>query len=306
MNVTIVGAGSIGLLIAAFSSKVGHKVTLITNRESQAQILNEKGLIFKTNQGTVEKYRIEAVAVKEIETIRTDCVIFAVKSYHLKQVLDRLSGSIQAKAVLFVQNGMSHIECLSLFNHEEIGLAVVEHGAMRLEDNLVSHTGVGRINWSIFQGSKEDSVLPNFFSKSEDVNFPFYHKKDWQKMLQTKLLVNVAINPLTALLQVKNGALLTNDSYYKLMSEIVRETVQVLGMNGKQGLEKVIEVCQATKENESSMLRDRAKGQKTELEAIVGYVIRKANEQSQSVPSLFFLYEAIKGIEQQSFRGAGQ
>ncbi|WP_413380003.1 2-dehydropantoate 2-reductase [Alkalihalobacillus sp. 1P02AB] len=306
MNVTIVGAGSIGLLIAAFSSKVGHNVTLITKRESQAQILNEKGLIFKTKQGVIDKYHIKAISVKGIETIRADCVIFAVKSYHLKRVLDHFQGTIQSKAVLFVQNGMAHIEYLSLFNDEEIGLAVVEHGAMRLEDNFVSHTGVGRMNWSTFQGSKSGSVLTNFFSGNVDVSFPFYYEKDWQKMLQTKLLVNVAINPLTALLQVKNGALLTNDSYYKLMSEIVRETVQVLGMNYKQGLEKVTEVCQITKENESSMLRDRTKGQKTELEAIVGYVVRKAYEQSQSVPSLFFLYEAIKGIEQQSLRGSSQ
>ena len=40
--------------------------------------------------------------------------------------------------------------------------------------------------------------------------FPVQIETDWEEIMHKKLVVNVCINPLTALLGVKNGELITN------------------------------------------------------------------------------------------------
>ena len=45
------------------------------------------------------------------------------------------------------------------------------------------------------------------------------------------------------------------------------------------------------------MLADVRANRQTEINAIVGYVLEEAKEQQQSVPTLRFLFNAIKGME---------
>ena len=45
------------------------------------------------------------------------------------------------------------------------------------------------------------------------------------------------------------------------------------------------------------MLADVRASRQTEVNAIVGYVLEEAKEQQRSVPTLRFLFDAIKGME---------
>ena len=56
-------------------------------------------------------------------------------------------------------------------------------------------------------------------------------------------------------------------------------------------------ICEKTSHNTSSMLADVRANRQTEVNAIVGYVLEEAKEQQQSVPTLRFLFNAIKGME---------
>ena len=48
--------------------------------------------------------------------------------------------------------------------------------------------------------------------------------EDMEPVVWGKLIINAAINPLTALLRVKNGDLLTNPAARALMNELASET----------------------------------------------------------------------------------
>lgn len=106
-----------------------------------------------------------------------------------------------------------------------------------------------------------------------------------QKRLWKKLIVNCAINPLTALNNIKNGELLRSDKYKKTMSNIIKECMSVMtdeGMELKDEEEREYEeqpyiVAEQTAENYSSMLSDVRHNRRTENEALLGYVIRKAD-----------------------------
>lgn len=115
-------------------------------------------------------------------------------------------------------------------------------------------------------------------------------------MLIEKLMVNVAINPLTALLQVPNGMLVTHAPYRQAMEQLFHEVTSIFQIEQRERIWKHIEtVCQQTAANRSSMLCDIEAGRMTELDAILGYVIERANERCVPAPISTFLYALMKG-----------
>jgi 2-dehydropantoate 2-reductase len=60
----------------------------------------------------------------------------------------------------------------------------------------------------------------------------------------------------------------------------------------------VRELCEKTAANTSSMLADRLAGRKTEVDTIVGAIIKKAAVNGRKLPTLHTLYELMKATEQ--------
>lgn len=107
------------------------------------------------------------------------------------------------------------------------------------------------------------------------------------KRLWRKLAVNAGINPTTALAGVENGAL-ADGPLHDVASEAAREVARVAREQGIElaegeavaALESVVE---ATARNTSSMAQDVEAGTKTEIDAINGAVVDRA-ESSTSEP----------------------
>ncbi|MBL1705430.1 2-dehydropantoate 2-reductase, partial [Klebsiella pneumoniae] len=56
-------------------------------------------------------------------------------------------------------------------------------------------------------------------------HFPLQIASDWKDVMHKKLVVNVCINPLTALLRVQNGELISNPFFYQMMEQVFQEAV---------------------------------------------------------------------------------
>jgi 2-dehydropantoate 2-reductase len=104
-----------------------------------------------------------------------------------------------------------------------------------------------------------------------------------------KLVINAAINPLTALLRVKNGDLLTNQPAHDLMIQLAGEVAKVAEalpvklpfLDPECAVE---DVAQHTAENMSSILQDVLRGAPIEVEAINGEVIRIGEQKGILLP----------------------
>lgn len=107
-----------------------------------------------------------------------------------------------------------------------------------------------------------------------------------------KLAVNSVVNPLTALLDNRNGALLHNFALTRTMRLLLAETSHVIrSLPELQGIPNVqtrfsperletlaVSVAQKTRDNISSMLADVRAGRRTEIEYINGYIVRRGEE----------------------------
>ncbi|WP_354625109.1 ketopantoate reductase C-terminal domain-containing protein [Psychromonas sp. MME2] len=115
--------------------------------------------------------------------------------------------------------------------------------------------------------------------------------------LWLKLLINVAINPLTAIYQVKNGQLLAPE-FATLINRIIKESVLIskaekMPFSEEELLATVTQVISKTAENYSSMNRDIHFKRKTENEYISGYLLAKAAKHAINVPTIAKLHQKI-------------
>ncbi|WP_243298165.1 2-dehydropantoate 2-reductase [Bacillus litorisediminis] len=289
MKVAIMGGGAIGLLYAAHLAKK-HEVTLYTRTERQAECIRKKGVVLIQNNKS-ETLPIHAYPFTQVKG-EEELVIIAVKSYHLHELMPSFK-SFHHSAFLFLQNGMGHLSLLENLEAKTILVGVVEHGAVRLDEQTVHHTGIGQTRYGVWKGTpmhKLESLATPFF--------PFVFSEDPIQMLKEKLLANCIINPLTALLAVPNGELLDNPFYYELFLQTFNETVHALRLSNHEDLlTKVKEICRKTEKNHSSMYKDIQLGRKTEIDAIVGPALKQASLHHVEVPILEFLYRSIKGKE---------
>ncbi|WP_340373155.1 2-dehydropantoate 2-reductase [Peribacillus sp. FSL E2-0218] len=292
MRIGIIGGGAIGLLFASrLSGK--HLVTLYTRTEQQASIINHDGLRL-IEEG--ESRLLDSVMSKSLDEGITDhdLLITAVKQYHLPHILPAIN-SLDVP-LLFLQNGYGHIAHLRKLKSPAVYVGVVEHGALRHDANTVEHTGLGLTRIASFKGELDRLSLVN-----EKIDgFPFIKSGDYRSMLLDKLVVNAVINPLTAILQVKNGSLITNAFYYQLFQELFDEISGILELENKaESFEHVKSVCMATAGNRSSMLKDLEKGSQTEIDAILGHILSMAEGKGKTFGLASSLYKMIKGKETQ-------
>ena len=116
------------------------------------------------------------------------------------------------------------------------------------------------------------------------------------ELIWDKLLVNVGINALTALTELKNGQLLDYPETLRLMEILVSEAAEVARQKGiwikGNPIEKVKAVAEATKGNRSSMGQDFDFRRRTEIDTINGAVVAEAKRLGVVV----FVNEAITNL----------
>lgn len=290
MKIGIVGGGSIGLLFAHYLAQV-NRVTLYVRNENQLKIVEKEGL-FLHKQHNKYKTTVEVKHVSQWGRSEEDVSIICLKQYDLPHLL---RNNIPKHPLLFVQNGMGHLKWLEKIDNELILVGTVEHGAMKLNENNVSHTGEGITRVAYFKGKNEQLIETMV---KENKHFPFSFEKNFREMLLKKLVVNALINPLTTVLKVKNGTLIENPHYFAIFKELFNEIKRPLCLENEQMyFENAVSICKKTGENRSSMLKDVEEGRKTEVEAILGYILEEAHQKQINTPLVKTLYHLIKGIE---------
>lgn len=293
MKIGIVGAGSIGLLFAAYLRDF-FKVTLYTRSSSQAEEIKQHGILIK-KEGNCLKKEVSAVPFSEWSGTE-DLMIIAVKQYQLEEVIKKLNSFYTEKgSLLFLQNGMGHLKLLPNVKMENIFLGSVEHGAYKENGYTVRHNGDGLTKTALYKGSK--SILELLISLVNSP-FKFVFEDRYFEMLQKKLIVNAVVNPLTALLKIPNGRLVENACFINMLYELFEEVALVLDVEEKEAhLKRVMDICKSTASNRSSMLKDIEANRRTEADAILGYLMEEANRKDMRIPLIKAYFLAIKGME---------
>jgi len=232
-----------------------------------------------------------------------DLIIIFVKSYDTpKAALDALPMVAENTVFLSLQNGLGNIEKISqAVGGDRVISGTTAHGCTVIGPGEIKHAGKGPTIIGEMDGWETERL-----KKIRDAFMRAGIETDISRniggTLWSKVLVNVGINPLTAIRGLRNGELLDDPEIVDLMRRAVEEAIKVaeaLGVDLGPGdhLEHVYDVARATALNRSSMLQDVERGRMTEIDALNGAVVRLAKTLGVDTPVNEALTAAVKGLE---------
>ena len=293
--ITIVGLGAMGTLLAAKLAIAGYAVLGVVHTRAQAVAIAHRGLRLTVpggNQITVHPAGVLAIDdVGDRAVTPTDLIIVAVKSYSTAAVAPAVLPLIAPTTlVVTLQNGLGNAEALLTagVSPAQLVVGVTTDGATAIapgESEQRGHgvtligpyraPGVGATPGHRPPGPSLDQagVLEAFANAGLVVEW----HDDIAPHVWTKLAVNAAINPITALLGLRNGDLVALPDVVAIMQAAVAEVAAVACAQGicvsAAGIWPVLQlVLTNTAGNRSSMLQDRLAGRPTEIAAICGAI----------------------------------
>jgi len=273
MHIAVVGAGSLGSLLGGLLARE-HDVTLVGRDPHMARV-DADGL---SVAGVEEFHTAPAARTDPPDT--ADLAVVAVKSYDTVAVAEQLAGCA-LDACLSVQNGMGNEDTLADALDCPVLAGTCTYGARLTDPGTVAFTGRGEVALGARAGG-ESGTAERIVDAFTDAGVATTHAGDMPRRLWAKLAVNAAVNAVTALARVENGALGSGPGA-ALAADAARETARVARQQGidlsdERAVALTRQVVRDTAANRSSMLQDVASGRRTEIDAINGYVLEQADE----------------------------
>ncbi len=300
MKIGVVGAGSIGTVFAASLGERNDVRVLVRDGRTAREIASRGGLV-------VDGMSPVSVRVSHEASALADCalVIVAVKTYATVAALEPLRAALRGDAtILSVQNGIdaaAQIAC-ALGRGRAIAVGPTTEAARLIEPGVVLRASRGETTIGWAEPRSLDAPARNEIVRTlEDAGLRARAVDDPQPYLWAKLVVNAAINPVTALARVTNGELLERPELLARAFAIAAEVIALaererIALPFDDAFERVRAVASATAHNRSSMLQDVERGWPTEIDAILGTVVRRAATYGLNVSACRTAYDEVRRL----------
>lgn len=231
------------------------------------------------------------------ECVDTKHAIVLVKAWQTERAARQLAECLsQDGLAVTLQNGLGNRETLiESLGADRVALGTITVGATLLSPGLVKVGGDGIIS------IEQTPALGPIEAALKSAKFQVNIVEDAQSAVWGKLVINAAINPLTALLRIPNGELLNRPSAREMMGKLAREVAEVARAENIQlpfddPLAMAEEVARKTAANHSSMLQDVLRNAPTEIDAICGAVVRTAQKNKIDTPANWACWKLIKAL----------
>lgn len=272
-KILIVGSGALATLFAARLSASGVQVSMLGSWQEGLSALAQHGAVLVNSQGEQQAFPVQ-VLTSSSRPEKFQNALVLVKSWQTERVARQLPALLHQQGLaLTLQNGLGNRESLA----QSLGVGRVAQGVTILGATLL---GPGRVSLagegplSLENHPKLESLSGMLTGAGFQVNIV----SDVRSLIWGKLVINSAINPLSALLRLKNGELLEHPARRLLMADLARETAAVAAAKGiplpyPDPVSATEDVARRTCGNRSSMLQDILRGAPTEIEAISGAIV---------------------------------
>ena len=272
MDILIVGTGALATLFAARLGLAGCRVSMLGTWQEGVEAINTHGARWVDRDSLEHNVPVHAtVDPNDVRGARIALVL--VKAWQTERAARQLAECLASDGVaVTLQNGIGNREILARdLGPGRVSLGVTTTGATLLSPGLVRLGGEGVLSL------ERNPALGPVETALRSAGFQVESVPDAESLAWGKLVINAAINPLTALLRVPNGELLERPEARRLMADLAQEVSAVARAEGirlpfENPVEIVEEVARKTAVNRSSMLQDALRGVPTEIDAICGAV----------------------------------
>jgi 2-dehydropantoate 2-reductase len=299
VNIAVMGAGAVGCYYGGMLARAGNAVTLIGRRQ-HVEAVRRAGLFMDTQSFQAH---VPVEASTEVEAVRgAKLVLFCVKSMDTESAAAQIAPHLEPDTlVLGLQNGVDNAERLKAVLPHEVCPAVVYVATEMAGPGHVKHHGRGEL--VIARTAAAEGLVALFAG----ADVPVQISDNVAGALWAKLIVNCAYNALSAVSQLPYGRLVAIDGVDAVMRDVVEECIAVARGEGVtvpgDMWEAVERIAHTMPTQLSSTAQDLARGNRTEIDHLNGYVVRRGDALGIAVPANRVLHALVKLLEERSAPG---
>ena len=299
MRIAIMGSGGVGGYYGGLLSVAGQEVAFIA-RAAHLQAIRDIGLHIKSVHGDFTVFPAKATD-RPIDVGPVDLVIVATKAYHTDEAAEAIKPLLGANTVVIsLQNGIDAAERIG----SAVGMEHILGGATWLSAAI---EGPGRIGqYSQFRrialGELDGKITPRaraIASVLATTPAVIELVPNIKQVLWTKFVFIAAISALGGLTRVAVGEYRHVPEAREVLSAAMAEVVSVAKAKGvsldADIVGKTLAFIEASAPDiRPSMQRDLEAGRVSELESLIGVVVRMGRELGVSTPVMHFAYAMLK------------
>jgi len=272
MKVAVMGAGAVGCYYGAMLARAGHHVTVV-GRPRHVAAVQARGMVLETSRFT-EAVRVDATADPS-GVPDADLVLFCVKAHDTAAAGRDLAPHLKGDApVVSLQNGVDSAARLEAALGRPVVPAAVYVAADMPAPGHVRHHGRGEL---VIGPGPSSADIAEAFSRA---GVPTEVSGSVAGALWAKLIVNCAYNALSAVAQLPYGRLMDVDGVREVMRDVVAECLAVAERSDVTVpgdiLGTVLGLAATMPDQSSSTAQDLARGRRSEIDHLNGYVVRTA------------------------------
>ena len=294
-KIAVMGAGAVGCYYGGMLARAGHDVTLI-GRPNHVDAIQRDGLLLDT-QSFKEQVRLQACPNPSAVAGAT-LVLFCVKSTDTESAAAAIRPHLLPGAlVLSLQNGVDNaVRLQAALPDQEVAASVVYVATEMPGPGHVKHNGRGELVIAASPNSTEAAALLAAAGVPTDIS------ANVEGALWAKLILNCAYNALSAITQQPYGQLVQGEGVQDVIRDLVNECLAVAQADGitvpGDVWQAVERIAQTMPQQLSSTAQDLARGKRSEIDHLNGYVLRRGEVLGIATPVNRVMHTLVKLLEE--------
>jgi 2-dehydropantoate 2-reductase len=299
MKIAIMGTGGVGGYYGGLLAKAGKDVTFIA-RGAHLQAIRKNGLQVKSVHGDFQVSKAKATD-KPADVGPVDLIIFATKTYQTDEAAKAIKPMVGKDTVVVpLQNGIDAADRIG----QVVGMDHVLGGATWLSAAIEAPGVIGqysefrRIALGEFSG-KTTPRLTSVYDLLKETGAAVEISDNILKVLWTKFVFIASVSAMGSLTRVTFGEYRGVPEARALLGEAIGEVAAVATARGVKLDADILAKTQAFIDSSApgikpSMQRDVEAGKPSELESLIGVVVRMGAEKNVPTPVMRFAYAMLK------------
>lgn len=295
----VFGTGALACALGARLARAGESsVTLVGSWEEGRRAISERGIVVHDPEGT---WSVRASATSlEAAPHPVDLALVLAKSPQTVSIAPHAARVLSPTGlVLTLQNGLGNRETLEA----SAGSGRVATGVALFGATLTGPGAVRVVPGLVILGEEpgREEILQPVARRLRAAGIGVDTTPNVPRLVWRKLVANCAINPVTALADVPNGALLEEPELHARLLTVAAEVgavAEAKGIDlGAHPGALTVQLVRATASNRSSMLQDLERGAVTEIDALNGAVVAEGRRLGVPVAENEALWRQVRARE---------
>lgn len=300
--IAVMGAGAVGCYFGGMLARAGAPVTLI-GRPPLVESVNQEGLFIDSIHF---QERVRLSASTEASAARgASVVLFCVKTLDTEAAARSLEPCVDPSAIVIsLQNGVDNVERIRSATSIDPLAAAVYVVAEMTAPGCVRHKArgdllIGDLTSRPDQRDERKQNLERLAALFERAGVPCRVSENIGGDLWTKLIMNCAYNAISALTHARYGEVAANELTRDVMRQVIEEGVAVAQAAGVRlpsldFVEAGFNLANSMRTALSSTAHDLARGKRTEIDSLNGYVVRRGAQLGIATPTNHVLHALVR------------